>query len=49
VYYNVQCINFYVWRLQVEGVLVAVNAYSTPFEPVCVKCNSPAVFFHFDK
>jgi hypothetical protein len=22
--------------------LVAANAYSTPFEPVCAKCNSPA-------
>ena len=28
--------------MQVEGVLVATNAYSTPFEPVCANCNSPS-------
>ena len=26
---------------QVEGILIATNPYSTPFEPVCAICNSP--------
>jgi hypothetical protein len=29
-------------RCQVEGLLVAANVYSTPFEPVCAKCHSVA-------
>jgi hypothetical protein len=28
--------------MQVEGALAIANAYSTPFEPVCASCNSPA-------
>ena len=27
---------------QVQGILIATNAYSTPFEPVGIECISPA-------
>ena len=27
---------------QFQGILTATNAYSTPFEPVCIECILPA-------